>query len=55
MVTQNMMRTREGKEVFSEKKFRFVTVIDLIKCPEQIFFLPCASIPELPSYMITFP
>ena len=37
MVTQNMLRTCEGKQVFSEEeKIRFVTAIDLKKCLKQI-------------------
>ena len=37
MVTQNMLRKHEGKEVFSQQnKIRFVTVLDLIKCLKQV-------------------
>ena len=36
MVTQNMLRKHEGKEVFSQKKFQFVTVFDLIKYLKQV-------------------
>ena len=32
MVTQNMLHTHEGKQVSLEKKIRFVTALDLIKC-----------------------
>ena len=36
MVTQNMLRTHEGKVVLSDKYIRFVTALDLIKCLEQV-------------------
>ena len=36
MVAQNMLRTYEGKYVFSEKKIGFVTARYLIKCLKQI-------------------
>ena len=32
MVTQNMLCTREVKYVFGEKKIKFVTAFDIIKC-----------------------
>ena len=32
MVTQNMLRLREGKLDFSEKNIRYVTPLDLIEC-----------------------
>ena len=48
MVTQNMLRTHEVKQV---KKIRFVTALVLIKCLKQIkmqrLLLPCAPISEL--------
>ena len=58
MVDQNMIRTHEGKWVFSEgKKSRFVTALDLIKCLKEIkyqrFLLKYATISELPSETIT--
>ena len=31
-----MLRAHDGKEVFSEKTFRFVTALDLIECLKQI-------------------
>ena len=36
MVTHNMLRSHEGKYVFSKKKKRFVTALDLIKSLKQI-------------------
>ena len=54
MVTQNMLRMYEGKEIFSEKfgeKIRFVTAFCLIKCLEQI--LTCALVSELPPSIST--
>ena len=37
MVIQNMMRMEEEKKgLFGEKKIRFVTALDLIKCLKQI-------------------
>ena len=36
MVTQNILRTHDGKKVFSDKKIRFVNTLDLIKCLTQI-------------------
>ena len=37
MVTQNMVRTHEGKKDFSNlKKIRFVTVLELIECLKQL-------------------
>ena len=36
MVTHYMLRTHEGKWVFSGKNTRFVTAFDLIKCLEQV-------------------
>ena len=48
-----MLRTYEGNYVFSEKKIRFVSTLDLIECRKQIklqkFLLKCAPISELPS------
>ena len=44
MVTQNMLRTHEGKYVFSVEKMRCVTALDLIR-----LLLTCADIFELPS------
>ena len=53
MVTQNRLRTCEGKQVFSEKTIHFVTGLDLIKCLKQIklrrLLLVCKLISELPS------
>ena len=37
MVTQSILRTREGKQVFSNKNILFVTSLDLTECLEQIF------------------
>ena len=31
-----MLRTHEGKLVFSDKNTRFVTALDVIKCLEQV-------------------
>ena len=36
MATLNMLRTHKGKKVFSKKKIRFVTTLDLIKCLKHI-------------------
>ena len=36
MVTQYMLRTHERKYVFAEKKIKFATILDLIKCFKQI-------------------
>ena len=48
MATQNMLRTHKAKYVFSEKKIKFVTALNLIKCLKQIklqrLLLPCAPI-----------
>ena len=56
-VTKNMFRTHEEKQVFSEKKIRFVTALDLIKCLKQIkqqkLLLTCTSIYQTPSYKST--
>ena len=35
-VAQNMLRTHEGIQAFSEKKIRIVTSLDQIKCPNRI-------------------
>ena len=53
-----MLRTFEGKQVFSEgKNIRFVTTLDVIKCLEQIkqqrLFRTWEFISELPSNMST--
>ena len=45
MVTQNMLRTHDGKWVFSDKTIRLVTALDLIKCLKQI---------KIASYMRTY-
>ena len=51
MVTHDMLRTQEIG--ISEKKIRFVTDVDLIKCLKQIkhqrLLLTCTPISELPS------
>ena len=57
MVTQNIMRTYEGKQVFSENRFIFVAALDLIKFLKQIKYqrllpLTCALISELLSNML---
>ena len=48
-----MLRTHEEKKVFSKKKFRFLTTIDLIECLQtdkiQKLFHSCAPISEVPS------
>ena len=54
MVTQNMLRTFEGKYDFSEeKKIRFMTALDLNECLIQIkeprSIHMCAPISVLPS------
>ena len=53
MVTQNMLRMRERKYVFSDTNIRFVAALDLIKGLKQIKYerllLTCAPISELPS------
>ena len=36
MVTQNMLRTYDGKIVIAGEKKRFVTTLNLIKCLKQI-------------------
>ena len=36
MVTHNMLRTHEGKQIFAEEKIQFVTAFDLIKFLKQI-------------------
>ena len=47
-----MLRTNEGKFVFSKKKILFVTTLDLIKCLKQIkqqrLLTMCAPISVLP-------
>ena len=57
MVTQEMLRTHEGKKVFSAKKNRSATALNLIKCLKQIellaSLLTCAPISELPANIIT--
>ena len=56
MVAQNMLRTHAGRKFFSEKKIRFVAVLDNIKCLKQIklqrLLFTCAPISELPSTMV---
>ena len=53
MVSHYMLRTHEGKWVFLGINTRFVTVLDEIKCLEQvehqILRLTCAPLNELPS------
>ena len=51
MVTQYMLRTHEGKWVFSEKKIRFVIFDYLIQIREIVPI--CAPTFELPSYTST--
>ena len=57
MVTHYMLRTHEGKWVFSGKNTRFVTALDVIKCHEQvekpILRLSCAPLNELPPNIST--
>ena len=54
MLTQNMLRTYEGRKDFSrEKKNRFATALALMKCLKQIksqrLLLTCAPIFWIPS------
>ena len=57
MVTQIMLRTHEGTLGFSNKKIRFVTALDLIKCLNQakykILLLMCGPFFDLPSNIST--
>ena len=54
MVTQNVLRTHEGVYVFSKKKLRFVSALDLFKCLKQNkLLLTCPLISELPSNIRT--
>ena len=57
MVTNYMLRTHEGKYVFSGKNTRFVTALDVIKCLEQVekqILRPTgAHLNELPSNITT--
>ena len=52
MVTHYMLRTHEGKWVFSDKNTRFVTALDVIKSlkgiEQEILRLTCAPLNELP-------
>ena len=54
----NSERMYENMGVFLEKKNRFVTALDLIKClnqmNSQILLLTCAPISELPSDIRTY-
>ena len=49
MVTQNMLRTHEGKYYFSRQNIEFMT----IKCLKQKLLLTCAPLSELPSNVST--
>ena len=57
MVSHYMLRTHQGKLVFSDKNIPFVTALDVIKCLEQveqqILRLTCAPLNELPSNIST--
>ena len=59
MVTQTILRTDEGKEVFFEEKLRFVADLDLLKYLKQIrkpiLLLPCAPTSRLPSNISAMP
>ena len=54
MVTKSMLRTHDGKQVFSEKK---TTVLDQVKCLKHFKYqrlrITCAPISELPSNMFS--
>ena len=53
MVTQNMLRTFEGKLVFSEKKIRFLTPLDLTDQMTEISLHTCLPIFKLSSIINT--
>ena len=57
MVTQNMLRTYEGKKKYFLYKIKFVAALDLIKCLKQIrqqrMLLNCTPASELPSNIST--
>ena len=57
MVPQNMMRTHEGKMVFSDEKIGVMTALELVKSLKQVkeqrLLLTCAPVYALPSYIST--
>ena len=57
MVTQNVLRTCEGKRVLSEIDSKLATALALNKCLKQIklpkLLLTCATISMLPSSIST--
>ena len=57
MVPQNMMRTHEGKMVFSDEKIGVMTALELVKSLKQVkeqrLLLTCAPVYALPSYIRT--
>ena len=42
MVTENMLRTHEGKSVFSTEKNGYITALDLIKCLKRSYNRDCS-------------
>ena len=50
MVTHYMLRTHDGKKVFSGKNILFVSALELIKSSnDRDFSYPCAPLDALPS------
>ena len=57
MVTQDMLRTYKGKNIFFAEKNRFVTALEINKCLKQIKYQrslhTCTPLSELPSNIST--